>query len=46
MDIAVLAAPSADSFGNARGTGGPSACGVLGYAKADCMYADQSYCCD
>ncbi|MFO7621223.1 MAG: citrate lyase subunit alpha [Bacteroidales bacterium] len=41
IDIAVLAAPSADSFGNARGTGGPSACGVLGYAKADYMYADK-----
>lgn len=39
IDIAVLAAPSADSFGNARGTGGKSACGVLGYAKADAMYA-------
>lgn len=39
IDIAVLVAPSADSFGNARGTGGPSACGVLGYAKADSMYA-------
>lgn len=41
IDIAVLAAPSADSFGNARGTGGNSACGVLGYAKADSMYADK-----
>lgn len=41
IDIAVLAAPSADFFGNARGTGGPSACGVLGYAKADYMYADK-----
>jgi citrate lyase subunit alpha/citrate CoA-transferase len=41
IDIAVLAAPSADSFGNARGTGGTSACGVLGYAKADAMYADK-----
>lgn len=39
IDIAVLAAPSADRFGNARGTGGTSACGVLGYAKADSMYA-------
>jgi citrate lyase subunit alpha / citrate CoA-transferase len=39
IDIAVLAAPSADSFGNARGTGGSSSCGVLGYAKADSMYA-------
>lgn len=41
IDIAVLAAPTADSFGNARGTGGRSACGVLGYAKADSMYADK-----
>jgi citrate lyase subunit alpha/citrate CoA-transferase len=39
IDIAVLAAPSADCFGNAKGTGGNSACGVLGYAKADSMYA-------
>jgi citrate lyase subunit alpha/citrate CoA-transferase len=41
IDIAVLAAPSADAFGNARGTGGQSACGVLGYAKADSMYASK-----
>ncbi|HNX66351.1 MAG TPA: citrate lyase subunit alpha [Bacteroidales bacterium] len=41
IDIAVLSAPSADAFGNAKGTGGPSACGVLGYAKADYMYADR-----
>ena len=41
IDIAVLVAPSADSFGNARGTGGSSACGVLGYAKADSMYASK-----
>ena len=41
IDIAVLAAPSADSFGNAKGTGGTSSCGVLGYAKADSMYADK-----
>ncbi len=41
IDIAVLAAPSADAFGNAKGTGGNSACGVLGYAKADYMYADK-----
>ena len=41
IDIAVLAAPSADAFGNARGTGGTSACGVLGYAKADYMYAEK-----
>ena len=41
IDIAILAAPSADSFGNARGTGGSSACGVLGYTKADFMYASR-----
>lgn len=41
IDIAVLAAPAADAFGNARGTGGPSATGVLGYAKADYMHADK-----
>jgi citrate lyase subunit alpha/citrate CoA-transferase len=41
IDIAVLSAPAADSFGNAKGTGGPSATGVLGYAKADYMFADR-----
>jgi len=41
IDIAVLAAPTADPYGNAKGTGGSSACGVLGYAKADSMYADK-----
>jgi citrate lyase subunit alpha/citrate CoA-transferase len=41
IDIAVLVAPTADSFGNARGTGGNSACGVLGYAKADSMHASK-----
>jgi citrate lyase subunit alpha / citrate CoA-transferase len=41
IDIAVLSAPTADAFGNAKGTGGPSACGVLGYAKTDYMYADR-----
>jgi citrate lyase subunit alpha / citrate CoA-transferase len=41
IDIAVMVAPAADSYGNAKGAGGISACGVLGYAKADCMYADK-----
>ncbi|MFN8241566.1 MAG: citrate lyase subunit alpha [Bacteroidales bacterium] len=41
IDIAVMVAPSADFFGNAKGTGGQSSCGVLGYAKADCLYADK-----
>jgi len=41
IDIAVMVAPTADYFGNARGTGGQSACGVIGYAKADYMYAEK-----
>lgn len=40
IDVAVLAAPSSDFYGNANGQG-PSACGVLGYAKADYLYADK-----
>ncbi len=39
IDIAVLAAPSCDKFGNAKGTGGKSSCGVIGYAKTDSMFA-------
>ena len=31
---------SADSFGNATGDRGPAACGLLGFALADSMYAD------
>jgi citrate lyase subunit alpha/citrate CoA-transferase len=41
IDIAVLAAPSCDIYGNAKGTGGNSSCGVIGYAKADSMYASR-----
>lgn len=41
IDIAVIAAPSADMFGNARGDLGPSACGPLGFALADSEYADR-----
>jgi len=40
IDIAVIAAPSADAFGNADGSHGKSACGSLGFALADSMYAD------
>jgi citrate lyase subunit alpha/citrate CoA-transferase len=40
VDIAVIAAPSADMFGNADGSHGPSACGSLGFALADATYAD------
>lgn len=41
IDIAVIAAPTADPFGNANGVQGPSACGGLGFALADSMYADR-----
>jgi len=41
IDIAVIAAPSADPFGNADGSHGPSACGSLGFALADSIYADR-----
>ncbi len=41
IDIAVIAAPSADCFGNANGVDGPSACGLLGFALADSQYADK-----
>lgn len=41
IDIAVIAAPTADAFGNADGSHGPSACGSLGFALADSMYADR-----
>jgi len=40
IDIAILAAPTADKFGNATGDRGPSACGLLGFGLADSLYAD------
>ena len=42
IDLAVLAAPTADAFGNATGDRGPSACGLLGFGLADSIYADKS----
>ncbi len=41
IDIAVIAAPTADPFGNATGDRGPSACGLLGFALADSQYAEK-----
>lgn len=41
VDVAFIAAPVADSFGNANGRSGPSACGPLGFAAADALYADK-----
>jgi citrate lyase subunit alpha/citrate CoA-transferase len=40
IDVAAIAAPTADAFGNADGSHGPSACGSLGFALADSIYAD------
>lgn len=39
VDVAFIAAPAADSMGNCTGKVGKSACGSLGYAFADAMYA-------
>ena len=39
IDVAFIAAPTADCQGNATGKTGPSACGSLGYAIPDAMYA-------
>ncbi|KAA3598078.1 MAG: citrate lyase subunit alpha [Calditrichaeota bacterium] len=41
IDIAVIAAPTADSFGNCTGDRGESACGLLGFALADSEFADK-----
>ncbi len=41
VDVAVIAAPTADPFGNATGDRGPAACGLLGFALADSMYAER-----
>ena len=41
IDIAVIAAPTADPFGNANGVDGSAACGLLGFALADSQYADK-----
>ncbi|PKK39708.1 Citrate lyase alpha chain [Clostridiaceae bacterium JG1575] len=39
IDIAFIAAPGADVWGNLNGVSGPSACGSLGYAHADAQCA-------
>lgn len=40
IDVAFIAAPSCDCYGNMNGVLGPSACGSMGYAFTDCQYAD------
>ena len=39
IDLAFIAAPTADMAGNLNGTGGQSACGTLGYAMVDAAHA-------
>jgi len=40
IDVAFIAAPAADEYGNINGVEGPAACGSLGYAFPDAQYAD------
>jgi citrate lyase subunit alpha/citrate CoA-transferase len=40
IDVAFIGAPTSDEYGNARGKGGRSDCGVLSYSVADSRYAD------
>ena len=41
IDVAFIAAPSCDKYGNINGVQGKSACGSLGYAMPDAEYADK-----
>lgn len=41
IDVAFIAAPTSDGFGNCTGKVGKSACGSLGYAFADTKYANK-----
>lgn len=40
IDVAFIAAPTADAQGNLTGVSGPNACGSLGYAMPDAAHAD------
>ncbi|MDQ2694141.1 MAG: citrate lyase subunit alpha [Pseudomonadota bacterium] len=39
VDVAFVAAPTCDAYGNICASRGPSACGVVGYAHSDADYA-------
>lgn len=41
IDAAFIASPTCDTYGNINGVDGPAACGSLGYAIPDAMYADR-----
>lgn len=40
VDVAFLAAPTCDGYGNINGVQGPAACGSMGYAMLEAKYAD------
>jgi len=41
IDVAFIAAPECDMYGNANGVNGSNACGSLGLSRADSMYAEK-----
>lgn len=41
IDVAFIGAPCCDHYGNMNGIDGKSACGSLGYAMVDALYADK-----
>ena len=41
VDVAFVAAPTADTYGNLNGVEGKSACGTLGYPMVDVKHADR-----
>jgi citrate lyase subunit alpha/citrate CoA-transferase len=40
IDVAFIAAPNCDTYGNINGVEGPAACGSMGYATVDSRMAD------
>ncbi|WIV10482.1 citrate lyase subunit alpha [Proteiniborus sp. MB09-C3] len=42
IDIAFIAAPTCDTYGNINGVDGKSACGSLGYVVPDALYAEKT----
>jgi len=41
IDVAFIASPTADAYGNINGVSGNAACGTLSYAIADSIFADK-----
>ena len=41
VDVTFIGAPTSDEYGNARGKGGKSDCGVLSYSMVDAKYANK-----